>query len=65
MAIRDWFTRKQPATPPAPPPTSAVRFHRDRSRMFDIGKTAQLGALFAAPRDGRDAAWVSQFWDAA
>jgi hypothetical protein len=33
--------------------------------MFDLDKTAQLGALFAIPRDRRDAAWVQQFWDAA
>lgn len=33
--------------------------------MFDLAGTARLEALFAVPRDQREADWVAQFWDAA
>ena len=72
MGLRDLFRRAQSAparstTDPSPamPSSGERRFPRDRGHMFDIGKTATLGALFAVPREARDAAWVSQFWDAA
>jgi hypothetical protein len=65
MGILDLFRRAKPASPPPAPVAAERRFHQDRGRMFDIGKTGQLAALFAAPRDGRDAAWVAAFWDAA
>ena len=55
---------------PEPPPQAASdaanrRFHGDRSRMFDLEKTGQLHRLFDVPRDRRDAAWYSRFWDTA
>jgi len=68
MGLFDLFRRAKAAPPPPvpdPPAAGEARFHRDRGRMFDIGKTGQLGALFAAPRDRRDAAWVASFWEAA
>lgn len=40
-------------------------FHFDRSAMFDLDRTATLAALFAAPREQRDADWLDRFYDAA
>jgi hypothetical protein len=68
MGLRDLFRRgRQPPAAPAavPPPTAERRFHRDRARMFDLAATGRLVALFAVPRDRRDAGWVTAFWDAA
>ena len=46
--------------PPAPLPPGKMRraFALDRDRMFDLGLTSRLHALFAHPRDRRDAAWI-------
>lgn len=65
MGIRDWF-RRDPA--PAARPDLAPgdrRFPLDRSRMFDIERTAMLGALFDVPRDQRAGDWFARFWDVA
>ncbi|MGZ8335267.1 MAG: hypothetical protein ACXWU1_01235 [Allosphingosinicella sp.] len=70
MRFRDLFGGRTPRPAPAPefrPPAAApgARFHRDRELMFDIGRTGELGRLFAVPRDQRDGAWYESFWDTA
>ncbi len=65
MAIRDWFSRSGPADAPSAPAASGQRFHQDRDRMFDIGETAALAALFEVPREQRDSGWADRFFDAA
>ena len=65
MAISDWFRRGEPAGAPPAPEASGRRFHQDRGRMFDIGGTGALAALFAVPREERDSGWVDRFFDAA
>ncbi len=63
MAIRDWFKRDR--RPSAQPRAAADRrFHGDRSRMFDLDKTARLQQLFAMPREQRDGGWSDAFFDA-
>jgi hypothetical protein len=65
MGIRDWFRRSEAQAPPPTAPPGEERFHLDRSRMFDLGKTAELGALFAVDGGRRDSAWIERFFDAA
>lgn len=65
MGLRDLFRRAVPASAPPTPAPAERRFHLDRARMFDLSKTGQLEALFAVPRDQREAGWVARFWDAA
>ena len=67
MSLFDFLKR---ARQPEPPPQAASgaanrRFHGERSRMFDLDKTGQLHRLFDVPRDRRDTAWYSRFWDTA
>ena len=73
MGLFDIFKRKpEPAEAPAraaapvPPPSDAGgrRFHQDRSRMFDLGRTQPLAELLAVPLDGRDSHWSERFHDA-
>lgn len=48
--------------------TAAVdiqRFHRDRSAMFDLSRTAELRQLFRPEREERDTAWYDRFYDVA
>ncbi|MBV9882496.1 MAG: hypothetical protein JO276_05760 [Sphingomonadaceae bacterium] len=65
MGIRDWFAPRQKQAAPRPGPDPAPRFHRDRGRMFDLGRTHALAELFAADRAARDEAWIERFFDAA
>ena len=66
MGLFDLFRRSAPEPQPqAPPARIHGRFHGDRSRMFDLGKTGQLQQLFAVPREQRDGAWNESFFDAA
>lgn len=66
MGLFDLFRRSAPQPRPQPvPATGYRRFERDPARMFDPAKAATLARLFAVPREGRDAEWVTRFWEAA
>jgi hypothetical protein len=66
MGLTDWFKRKptEPLQPPEPAPAQ-TRFSSDRSRLFDIERTATLAALLRVPAGERDAPWSEAFHDAA
>jgi hypothetical protein len=66
MGLTDWFKRK-PTEPlqPAEPTPEQTRFSSDRSKLFDIERTATLAALLRVPAGERDLSWSEAFHDAA
>ena len=65
MGLFDFLRSKKPSAPQPLPssPSGAPRFTVDRTRMFDLGETAQLAQLFATPADQRGDAWCDAFFD--